>query len=378
MNELSSNRRNDSLIKISSMKKNIFSAGFSLLILMVFSSVSFSSPRNVLIEYVTGTWCGNCPCGHQTLNTIQTQFPQTIILAYHAFSNDPWRNFSGNDIIGLLGLAATPTADIDRTVLAANSNYPQWITSVQDRYSSSPESKVNILITSKSYNVTTRELTVSVNFGAGEMLTGQYKFNAVVKENNLIYQQNYYSQCGTPGYVQEYVHDNVVRNMVNGAEGENLNSNNVWNPDEPITKSFTTVIDNQWNAENCKIVIFAYKTGSTLTYSNVQQAIQENVTGVIGISGNVTMIADGYYLSQNYPNPFNPVTHLKFGISKLEFVSLKIYDVLGNEIKSIVNEYKPAGDYSVTFDASDHSSGVYYYKITAGSFGQVKKMLLIK
>jgi len=364
------------------MKKYFFSA----VVLILFNSVSasFCSPRNVLIEYVTGTWCGNCPCGHQTLNTIQSQYPQTIILAYHAFSNDPWRNFNGNNITGLLGLVATPTADIDRTILATNSNYPQWISNVQNRYSTSPESIVNIAIASKFYNEATRELTVRVNFSAAEMLTGQYKFNAVITENNLIYQQNYYSQCGPPGYVQDYVHNHVVRNMVNGAEGENLNSNNVWNPDETITKNFTTAIDNQWTPENCKVVIFAYKTESTLTYSNVQQAIQDNVTGVIGISGNGTEIARGYYLSQNYPNPFNPVTHLEFGISpaslsgKLEFVSLKIYDVLGNEIKTLVNEYKPSGNYSVTFDAADFPSGVYYYKITAGSFGQVKKMLLIK
>jgi hypothetical protein len=178
--------------------------------------------------------------------------------------------------------------------------------------------------------------------------------------------------------VQDYIHDNVVRNMINGAEGENLNSNNAWNPDETITKNFTTVIENQWTPENCKIVIFAYKTEAALTYSNIQQAIQDNVTGVIGISGTGAEIAGGYYLSQNYPNPFNPVTNLKFGNSKPEFVSLKVYDVLGNEIKTLVNEFKPAGNYSVTFDASDYSSGVYYYKITAGSFGQVKKMLLLK
>lgn len=358
------------------MKKTFFSA--VVLILFVSVSVSFSSPRNVLIEYVTGTWCGNCPCGHQTLNTIQNQYPQTIVLAYHAFSNDPYRNFNGSNIVNLMGFSGTPTADIDRNYFLGNSNYPLWITSAQNVYNATPDSKVDIVITSKSFNPTTRELNLNINSIALENLTGQYKINVVITEDNLISPQNFYSQCGTPGYVNNYEHDNVVRNMVNGATGENLNTENIWNSNQIISKSISTVLDPQWIYENCKVAIFVYKEEATLALSKIQQAIQDNVTGVIGISGTGTEIAGGYYLSQNYPNPFNPETHLEFGISKLEFISLKVYDMLGNEIKTLVNEYKPAGNHSVTFDATDYSSGVYYYKITAGSFGQVKRMVLVK
>jgi hypothetical protein len=85
-----------------------------------------------------------------------------------------------------------------------------------------------------------------------------------------------------------------------------------------------------------------------------------------------------YELSQNYPNPFNPVTHLGFGISNSGFVSLKVYDVLGNEIKTLVNEIKPAGYYEVEFNGSNLPSGIYYYKIETESFSQVKKMMIVK
>ena len=81
---------------------------------------------------------------------------------------------------------------------------------------------------------------------------------------------------------------------------------------------------------------------------------------------------------QNYPNPFNPVTNLEFGISDLEFVSLKVYDLLGNEIKTLVNEIKSPGVYKVEFDGSNLSSGMYFYKFTAGEFTEVKKMTLLK
>lgn len=85
-----------------------------------------------------------------------------------------------------------------------------------------------------------------------------------------------------------------------------------------------------------------------------------------------------FSLSQNYPNPFNPVTHLEFGIPELEFVSLKVYDVLGNEIKILVNENKSPGTYSFEFDGSNLPSGIYYYKLSAGEFSEVKKMTLLK
>ena len=89
-------------------------------------------------------------------------------------------------------------------------------------------------------------------------------------------------------------------------------------------------------------------------------------------------VPDKFLLSQNYPNPFNPVTNLEFGISNLEFVSLKVYNSLGKEVVVLVNEIKPAGRYEVTFDGSNLASGVYYYKIAAGNFTAVKRMILLK
>lgn len=87
---------------------------------------------------------------------------------------------------------------------------------------------------------------------------------------------------------------------------------------------------------------------------------------------------DKFELSQNYPNPFNPVTHLGFGISKLGFVSLKVYNISGKEVKTLVNEIKTPGYYEVEFDGSALASGVYYYKIESGRFIQIKKLILLK
>jgi hypothetical protein len=85
-----------------------------------------------------------------------------------------------------------------------------------------------------------------------------------------------------------------------------------------------------------------------------------------------------YQLFQNYPNPFNPSTNIGFRISDRGFVSLKVFDILGNEVATLINEEKPAGIYEVNFDATGLTSGIYFYKLSTGSFSQTKKMILLK
>ena len=89
-------------------------------------------------------------------------------------------------------------------------------------------------------------------------------------------------------------------------------------------------------------------------------------------------IPKDFALYQNYPNPFNPRTKISYSIKDEGFVTLKVYDVLGNEVATLVDELRNAGSYEVDFDASQLSSGVYFYKLQAGDFVQAKKMLLMK
>lgn len=85
-----------------------------------------------------------------------------------------------------------------------------------------------------------------------------------------------------------------------------------------------------------------------------------------------------FILSQNYPNPFNPATMISYQIPKEGQVSLKVYDMLGNEVATLVNEIKPAGEYQVEFKAGTLASGIYFYSLQAGSFMETKQMMLVK
>src|SRR5690606_6904772 len=100
---------------------------------------------------------------------------------------------------------------------------------------------------------------------------------------------------------------------------------------------------------------------------------------VTGVSNNTEILS--YQLSQNYPNPFNPETLIKYSVAKDGFVKISVFDMVGRQVGVLVNGMKTAGNYQVEFDANFYgglSSGVYYYKIEAGDFSDIKKMILLK
>lgn len=105
-----------------------------------------------------------------------------------------------------------------------------------------------------------------------------------------------------------------------------------------------------------------------------RRPLSEMITGINEKSD----LPENYSLSQNYPNPFNPATTIKYSVSQMHKVTLKVYSALGKEVATLVNEEKPAGAYEVSFNGAGLASGVYYYKLTAGSYTDVRKMILIK
>jgi len=120
-----------------------------------------------------------------------------------------------------------------------------------------------------------------------------------------------------------------------------------------------------------------YVIGNSTNLHGGLDAVTIKYSQPIGIQPISNEIPKSYSLSQNYPNPFNPSTAIKFDITKAGNVSLKIYDINGKEVYS-VNEFKSAGQYEFTFDASNYASGLYFYMLESGEFTETKKMILIK
>ena len=117
------------------------------------------------------------------------------------------------------------------------------------------------------------------------------------------------------------------------------------------------------------------------TESAFSNQVSINVYGVnykVALNPEEELRPTSFGLSQNTPNPFNPSTVIRYQLPEGTYVSLKVYDVLGREVKTLVDEVKEAGYYAVTLDASQLASGVYYYRLTTREFTQTKNLLLLK
>jgi len=163
----------------------------------------------------------------------------------------------------------------------------------------------------------------------------------------------------------------------------------VWLPDVQPGIFRSTDAGSTWqnitNNLNHVYVLFA-----DINPNNTSQLFVGTGGGGLWVSDNFTIISDEtdqmpnkYYLYQNYPNPFNPNTKIKFiipsvGTSLMKFVQLEVYNILGNKVATLVNEEKPTGEYEVEFDGSALPSGIYFYRITSGSYSETKKMILLR
>ena len=162
------------------------------------------------------------------------------------------------------------------------------------------------------------------------------------------------------------------------------------NPSEldPMLELFDSndnLLTEVWDNANAKILNFV------LPYSDTYALFLSDFAGdeigdywfrfqknLITRVNNNQSIPFGFSLGQNYPNPFNPNTKIKYSVPQSSNVVIKIFDVLGNEIETLVNEEKPVGRYEVIFNAARLPSGVYFYRLKAGKFVETKKMVLMK
>ena len=179
-------------------------------------------------------------------------------------------------------------------------------------------------------------------------------FNASLVNNNIILDWTTASELNNQGFEIEQSFDNEKFNQIGFVPGFGTTT-------EPKSYSYTDQsVSNGKHYYRLKQIDF----DGSVTYS---EAVEAEVS-----------LPANFALEQNYPNPFNPSTAIKYSFPKISFVQIKVFDVLGNEIETLVNEEKPAGTYELNWNASNLPSGVYFYQLKAGSFFETKKMILMK
>jgi len=176
----------------------------------------------------------------------------------------------------------------------------------------------------------------------------------------------------------------IVSVVANGLDVEVTVSNTTSNVAGELVDQSGTVVDVINTTSSNPFILTAPSEGTYLVnagYKNPNPRAWDSMSVFISLTGvgdNNTEPMLTYKLYNNYPNPFNPSTKIKYSVAENTFVSLKIYDVAGSEVATVVNREQTAGEYEVDFNAVNLTSGVYIYKLNAGSFVETKKMILMK
>lgn len=342
----------------------------TLLILVLFFAAisnSFSqAPRKVLFEEATSCFCGPCGASNPIFDAWLAQnTTNAYAIKYHPnFGADPMylaNTTQNTERVNYCGINAYPTVNGDGLLFDCCWPFSATCFTTVLNQRIAVTTPLSITVTDLRIVGDSIRSTVVLNLSSNLPTGGNYKLRVMAIEGKV----HYNSPPGSNGETDFY---QVFRWAYPNTTGINA-------PTTAGTYSYT----------------YTYKRLSTwvdtsiYTIAFVQNDINKEVinsgrgyyipTGISNLNNNVP---DKFNLSQNYPNPFNPVTKINFSIPVSGLTTLKVYDVLGNLIYSLVDGNLNAGNYSYDFDASDLSSGVYYYRLTSGSFTDVKKLTVIK
>ena len=200
------------------------------------------------------------------------------------------------------------------------------------------------------------------------------KWNAtLVKYQNIVIDS--LNADGTSNFGESFVNDGTLPHTRLIWSDGNTHYHNGWNTSFINNPNYTFVAKGDSFHEVVGVL------GYTHAYYKLAPRKDDDITGyisVVNVSEESNSIPSEFVVEQNYPNPFNPSTIISYSIPKEGLVTIKVYNILGQEVATLVNELKSAGTYKINFNASRLSSGVYFYSVKADNFSMVKKMLLMK
>lgn len=346
--------------------------------LVALSASVVSAPRKILVEIQTSTTCA--PCYAPDVFYFQNWLPNyggassVITLAYHV-----WWPAPGNDPMYLAntppvqtrvpyysggGSTYAPRAYIDGFI-DGTSAYTSWPGAIEGRFLD--PSPISITLTG-TRNGTTLNMNAAIH-AEQAVNSANWRVHWAVVESGISAPQNSGS-----GYVP-FVHEYALRNMYPDANGSTI----AITQGQTVNIPRAITLNAGWVAANCRVIVFVQNN----TDKKVQNAEVMEVSSLTAVGEQLNGIPTVFGISQNYPNPFNPSTAFEYAVSEQSFVSIKVYNLLGQEVRSLVSEEKGIGVYTAQWDGTDSRggvvpSGMYLYRMSAGRFVETKKMILMK
>lgn len=333
------------------MKRIIIS--FLLICWPAFQFVSAQNPRNVLIEDLTSTMCGWCPCMDSMItNYLEPLHPSIICLLYHS-SFSAYYSKNTDTLVSHLKFPFSPTVRIDRD--GSYAGYQGIVDSVNNRYLTAPEANVRIQMVGKTYDPINRNTDFSVDFTPTTPgMNGVFMVNALLIEDQIVGYQQHEPCC--PGGM-EYPHNDVVRKMAYYPIADTLKTG-LWSAQETISRNFTLTVDSGWVAGNCELVVYVYQEADSLFKSEIQQAIRQSLTGNIGIEPTLEKRAG---ISRIYPNPAQDIVNIHVRVEERGIAAFSLLDLSGKEIRKKNTLRVDPGIYNVELTVHDLPSGEYLF-----------------
>jgi thiol-disulfide isomerase/thioredoxin len=349
--------------------KRVFTHVFALvLVALLIQSMTFSqATKKVLIEDFTSSTCGPCASFNPGFHTwLEAHRDNLSIISFHmnwpAPGTDPMfmanqtentarRNYYGVNSIPQFWMEGT------HQWISSLSNIDVWYGVYMAQTTPVAISVVDTRVAPDSIvtNVTVTNLT--------SLPSGNYTLKVYAVERDIYI-------VSDPGLTNgEHDFPDVFRKALTPIGGTTVSS-----AAGTYNFQYRFKRDANWVDAQMYTVAFVQNDND----KSLKNTKSSNFDYLIGIDPYTNEVPSGYSLSQNYPNPFNPTTNIQFDLPKTQQVSLKLYDMLGNEVQNLVEGIQQAGKYNITVDGSKLSSGVYFYSLKTADFSDTKKMTLIK
>jgi hypothetical protein len=316
---------------------------------------SAQNPRNILIDDLTSTNCGHCPCMDTVLQkVILKSHPNTIIIAIHS-TMSAYENNDFRPLVDSLHFESDGAAGVNR--MGIPSVIDVIVDTVNARYARMPQSPVKMEIVSRNYDPGSRKLQVVVKSTALEPnMNGIYRINAAIVESNLIGYQQHFPEC--PGG-DSYNHRFVLRALNFIPVGDIIVNGN-WAQQTSFTRTFIMDVDEDWVESNCDVLLYIDKMQGPLNYSEIQQAIKQGVTRPMGVEP-VTP-ANSAFLGV-FPNPVKGTAKIHLSIVQAGKAKIELIDMNGKNVKTLTDQKLDSGLYNLEFDASAIPSGNYLIRM---------------
>lgn len=335
---------------------------------------------NVLAEIGTGTWCGFCPYGADSLKAVVNRYPGRVnAITYHGGSaTEPMQTPSTSYWTNVIKLTGWPQGSIHRVVfdgmtsmaLSRGAWNPRMEELLQTR-----RSPISLNVVSSTYHLASKqtELTIEVLFHRD--VTHPIRLNIAQVQDQMNYQQTFYPPGGGSTKLYPYFHDHVLRNMIPSDAGEIISTGSTVVSQTRISKTFNfTSVDS--TIETSRFIIFAHISDG-VSHGEVLQSMQIPLSSFL-LDTRALPNPTSFALHANFPNPFNPSTTVDFELPKRSHVAISVSDVLGREVARLADGMHDAGRHHIHFDAHALSPGSYFLNMRSDNFSQTRVITLLR